>query len=73
MPKITEMFAFVVADKNEDDEGVLAHRLPDGGWAPMVGADMKRIDSLRIIADDLSQLIGKPYKVLRFKLDGEVK
>ena len=73
MPKITEMFAFVVADKDEDDEGVLAHRLPDGGWFPMVGADMGRVESLRIIADNLSQLIGKPYKILHFKLDGEIE
>jgi hypothetical protein len=72
MPRITEMFAFVAADKGPDDEGVMAMRLPNGEWAPMVGADMKRVESYRPIAEQIKKITGKPYKILRFKLVGEV-
>ena len=72
MPKVTEMFAFVCADKAPDDEGVLAMRLPNGEWAPMVGADMKRVESLWPFAEHISMLTGKPFKCLRFKLEEEV-
>lgn len=48
MPKISEMFAFVVADKDADDEGIMGIQMPDGVFMPLVGADMKRVDSLPI-------------------------
>lgn len=76
MPKITEMYAFVVADKDENDEGIIGFA-PDPkaptAMMPMVGADMARIESLRPLADRVSAQIGKPYKILRFKLVGEKK
>lgn len=72
MPKVDEMFAFVAADKGPDDEGVMAMRLPNGDWAPMVGADMKRVESLWPVAEHIKKLTGKPFKCLRFKLEGEV-
>jgi hypothetical protein len=62
----------VAADKGPDDEGVMAMRLPNGEWAPMVGADLKRVESLWPMADHISKLSGKPYKCLKFKLVGEV-
>jgi len=70
MPKITEMFAFVAEDKEPDDEGIMAMRLPDGTWAPMVGADTARVRSLKPIAEAIKEQTGRPYKILRFKLDG---
>ena len=73
MPKITEMFAFVVADKDVNDEGVMAMTLPHGLVAPLVGADMTRIDSLRQHAELISHITGKPYKILHFRLIGEIK
>jgi len=72
MPKVTEMFAFVAADKDPEDEGVMAMRLPNGEWAPMVGADMARVVSLRPMAEAIKEATGKPYKCLRFKLIGEI-
>ena len=67
MPKITELFAFVVCDANEDDEGVMA--MHDGiTWVPMIGADMDRVDSLRPIADQIAMKTNKPYKILKFRL-----
>lgn len=68
MPKITEMFAFVVADKDENDEGVMGMMAGNGQWMPFVGADIKRVEVLTPFADEISKRIGKPYKILRFKL-----
>ena len=74
MPKITEMFAYVMADKNEYDEGLIGFYSPRvGGWVPMVGADMDRIKSLKKEADRVSARVGRPYKNLKFKLVGEIK
>jgi hypothetical protein len=72
MPKITEMFAFVVADKGPDDEGVLGMLMPDGAWSPLIGADMDRVKDLIPFADEISKLTGKPYKIFRFELKGEL-
>jgi hypothetical protein len=66
------MFAFVVADKGPEDEGVMAARTPLGEWFPLVGADLARVDSLRPLADDIARVTGKPYRVVRFKLEGEI-
>lgn len=74
MPRITEMFAYVMADKDEEDEGVIGFYSPHaGGWVPMVGADMDRMKSLKKEADRISEQVGKPYKILKFKLVEEVK
>ncbi len=72
MPKITEMYAFVIADKDENDEGVMGIQNQDGSWMPLVGADLERINHLRPIADEISKHIGKPYKILYFKLEKEI-
>lgn len=72
MPKIDEMFAFVVQDTGPDDEGIMAELLPNGSWAPMVGADMTRVRSIIPRADAIAKITGKSYKILHFKLVGEI-
>lgn len=72
MPKITEMFAYVVEDKGPDDEGVMAMMLPNGVWAPMVGADVARAVLIKPMAEEIAKAAGKPYKCLHFKLVGEL-
>ena len=43
MPKITELYAWVIADSGPDDEGVPAFLdLTTGSWMPMMGADRAR-------------------------------
>lgn len=71
MPLVTEIFAFV-AEEKPGDEGVMGI-MTQGAWTPMLGADMNRIHSLKPIADEISQISGKPYKLLHFKLAGEIK
>jgi hypothetical protein len=67
------MYAFVCADHDHDDEGVLAFCDDRGRWFPMMGADMDRIASLIPLADEIVKRSGKPYRILHFKLDGEVE
>lgn len=65
MPKITEMFAFIAEDAGPDDEGIIGFTTPTG-WMPMVGADMKRVDSLRPIAAGVAKDLGKRVKLIHF-------
>lgn len=76
MPKITEMFAFVAADGGPDDEGIMGALVPGPDGTPMmmplVGADIGRVKSIKQHADMIRKATGKPYKILRFKLVGEI-
>lgn len=73
MAKIEEMYAFVSYDKGDpNDEGIMGFKT-ENGWLPMVGADMDRIDSLRILANDAARATGMPYKILKFKLSEVVE
>ncbi len=65
MPKITEMYAFVMADSGPDDEGIPS--LAVGGMAmPMVGADMAMVANLRPFATTMAMESGKEIRILRF-------
>ncbi len=66
MPKITEMFAFVVADTAPDDEGVIAFYASNGMMMPMCGADLDRIESLIPIAQRWADESGKPMRIYKF-------
>ena len=65
MPRIEEMYAFVAEDSGPDDEGVVAMSVRNV-MLPLVGADMKRVESLRPIAKRIAQSTGKPIKLLHF-------
>jgi hypothetical protein len=75
MPKITELFAFVI-DLPSGEEGVLAvlRDTPAGPtWMPFIGADLKRVRSLVPEADRVAKANGRGYKILRFQLVGEIE
>ncbi len=62
--KITEMFAFVCTDKDGSD-GIPA--VQTGHFlAPLLGTDMKRIDSVRPVAQALADDKGVAMKLVRF-------
>lgn len=64
MPKIVELYAYVVADSGPDDEGVPT--LWSGvGYLPMMGADRARADDLRAHAVAIAEQLGKPVKLIR--------
>jgi hypothetical protein len=66
MPKIDKLLAYVVADKDDDDEGVPAVMAPNGMMFPLMGADEERMRSLRTEAQHIADLQGKKIKLLRF-------
>lgn len=66
MPKIEKMFAFITEDK-PGSEGVIA-TLIDNYWMPLVGADMKRVESLRDIAQATANRTGKEVTLLEFSV-----
>lgn len=66
MPRITELWAWVVADEGPDDEGIPAYFDPVARMMlPMVGADRARAESLREIAVGMSIDLGKPLRLVR--------
>lgn len=52
-------------DKGPNDEGVVAKYIGNA-WMPLVGADMKRIDSLRPIAGSIATNANKKVTLARF-------
>lgn len=66
MPRIDEMYAFITEDNGPEDEGIIGIKTPGGIWMPLVGADMERIESLRLVARDISRNLGKPVRLIRF-------
>ena len=70
MPRIEEMYAFIVEDNGPDDEGVVAIQSEEGDqgwlWLPLVGADMARVESLKPIARGIGNQIGKKVKLVHF-------
>lgn len=65
MPRITELYAWVIADTSPDDEGVPAFMGIDGIWYPMIGADFERAEQLRPQAQAAANLAGKSIKLVR--------
>lgn len=66
MPRVTELYAWVVADTGPDDEGVPAFLDPVSFvWMPMMGADLERAQQLRPMAETLVSIYGKPIKLIR--------
>lgn len=63
--RISEMYAFVTTDPEDDTEGVIGMDM-GRGWMPFVGADPARVDQLRPIAASIAQATGREIRVLRF-------
>jgi len=63
--KIEEMYAFI-ATEEDGQEGICAFQIKSGLWMPMVGADLKRVDSLRPMAKAIAKATGKRIEVCKF-------
>lgn len=65
MPRIEELYAFVIADKDEDDEGVPALRIGNN-ILPLMGADLERMRGrLHEVAQSEANRTGKPIKLIK--------
>lgn len=66
MPRVTELYAYVVTDSGPDDEGVPAFTDSlTGMWMPMMGADRERAEQLRPMAVSMAKISGKSMKLVR--------
>jgi len=72
MPKIDVMYAFIAVDKEPNDEGVVAAFL-NGAWMPLVGADMKRVESLKLLAQNIAKATGKKITLAKFQAREDVE
>lgn len=63
MPKIEELYAYVIEDAGPDDEGIPAFMVGDTWW-PMIGADMKRADEIRPHAQLAANIKGKKVTLI---------
>lgn len=75
MPKITELYAWVIADKDENDEGVPCVATPPPlppGVMPLMGAAVERARSLRVLAQMAADMRGKPIRLVRSRGELEV-
>jgi hypothetical protein len=70
LPKIEMMYAYIASDAGS--EGICAFHSPNG-WMPMVGPDMKRIKSLRPMAEKIAKATGQTIKLVRFHLREELE
>lgn len=65
--KITELYAFITVDNEDGDEGIIGFQMPDGTMMPMIGADTRRVDELKEVAEGL----GLEYEIKYFDLRTE--
>jgi hypothetical protein len=73
MSKITEIYAFVTTEKS-GKEGMMFAEIKKTMYPLMIaGNNIKQMDSLRKHADNIAKRMGVKYKVLHFKLVGEVE
>lgn len=65
MPKIKELYAYVIADKDENDEGIPAIQIGDK-VLPLMGGDMSRMRGrLKEIAQAEANQTGKEVKLIK--------
>ena len=69
---IDEIFAFL-ATEADGEEGVIGWHIPNHGWMPLVAADVKRVESLRPIAQEVANATGRRITLARFHLRQDVE
>ena len=68
--KIETITAFVGTDEL-GNEGLIGFKGPQG-WVPMVCADEDRVKQLFPIAETMSEVTGKSFRVIRFDSQTDV-
>jgi hypothetical protein len=63
--RITTLWAFVAIDQADDEEGICAQLIGDT-WMPMIGADEKRLEQLRPVAEKMAKIAGTRIQLIRF-------
>lgn len=71
MPLITELYAFI-ATEAPGDEGVPAMSIGDKVY-PLFGADVQRVDQLRMYAQAISNHTGTTITLAKFSVREELE
>lgn len=72
MPRIIQMYAWIIADTEPDDEGIIAIHLPNGMTMPLVGGDRARMESFRNYAQGVATAKGNPVMLRVFGTGVEI-
>jgi hypothetical protein len=65
MPRIDSLYAYVIADRDEDDEGVPSIQV-GSTHMPLMGSDMERMSGgLKQAAQEIADATGKEIKLIR--------
>lgn len=75
---IDKLYAYIAVDTEGKDgkkgEGITSFYNPDtGGWMPMIGADQKRIESLRPLAQSMANESGQRIVLASFDVRTDVE
>jgi hypothetical protein len=73
MSKITEIYAFVETERSGKERIMFTEIEKTMHPLLVIGNNIKQMDNLRKHADHISRITGVKYKVLHFKLVGEVE
>lgn len=63
--EINEIYAFI--SHEDGSEGIIGMLGPDGVMMPFIGADLKRVETLRPLADMVAKARGIKYEVRYFR------
>ena len=70
---ITKIWAFLSVDEN-DEEGVCAfYDSFQMRWMPLIGADQKRIEHLKVIAQNIATQNNQKVKLVEFETRKEIE
>ncbi len=72
LAKITEIWAVVSVDPEDENEGVCAMKMGDS-WMPMIAADPKRLEFIKAQAARLAAATGQKMKLVKFTTREEVE
>jgi hypothetical protein len=71
--RIEQMYAWIALDPADNTEGIPSYLDPAGFHVPMVGADRKRIESLRPLAEQAAKTNGVKVTLVRFEIRTELE
>jgi hypothetical protein len=63
--KIEAVYCYII-DEKDGGEGIPAVQTPDGGWMPLVGADLERLESLKPVAQATANKLQKHMRIVKF-------
>ncbi len=72
MPKITEMYAFIVCDKDENDEGIIGKRI-NGSWFPFTVANLSLMEKLKPEAQEMANSLNRQIHIVKFTVREEIE